>query len=174
MTRDIHFQYHRPGKETVVYEETLALDRPDVKVLLQSQYSGADVVAGSTVILEHGAPIVWYIFAEAWHDVGRFHMSDGSLTGWYTNLSKPVEFRGDSWVGHDLFLDLWQPAAGDAVWLDEDEFEDAAKSGLLDAATRKRVQNERVLIDLQLKEGSWPPPICQDLDLTQVRSLLEG
>ncbi len=135
MSRQIHFEYHRPGKETVVYREALVLDRPDVKVLLQEHFSGDNVLVADTLTLERAAPIVWFIITDSWHDIGRFHLADGTFTGWYTNLSKPVEFNGDHWIG-------------------------------------KRVSNERILIDLQLRQNAWPPPIARDMDLRQVRDLL--
>lgn len=171
MSRAIHFEYRRPGKDTITYEETLVLDRPDVKVLL-GEYSGEDVREVDSVLLEHGAPMIWFVFSDAWHDVGRFHLADGTFTGWYTNFSHPVEMNGDHWIGRDLFLDLWQPAAGDPVWLDEEEYNAAVKSGLLDKATARRVMNERGLIELQLGQGEWPPPIARDLELGQVKALL--
>ncbi len=174
LTRTIQFEYHRPGKQTVVYEETLVLDRPDMKVLLQDHYSGQDVTVNGAVILEHAAPIMWFIITESWHDIGRFHLADGSFTGWYTNLSKPVQYEGDHWVGNDLFLDLWQPAQGEPAWLDEDEFNSAVKTRLLDEATSRRVLNERALIELQLREGAWPPPVARDMDLQQARDLLRA
>ena len=173
MSQLIQFEYHRPGKDTTVYEEVLVLDRPDVKVLLQENYTGNNVAVGGSVTLQHGAPIVWFIFDGAWHDIGSFHLKDGTLTGWYTNLSKPVVFEQEKWIGNDLFLDLWQPIQGQPVWLDEDEFRLAVKTRLIDQATRKRVLNERALIDLQVSQGEWPPPIVRDIDLQQARALLE-
>jgi len=174
MPKLITFAYERPGKGSTVYDEWLLLDRPDVKVLLQESYAGPDVTVRGATILEHGAQIIWFVFADAWHDIGRFYLSDDSFTGWYTNLCKPVRFDRDVWNGSDLFLDLWQPVTGDHVWLDEDELHLAVQSGLLDAATRKRIHNERSLIDLLAERGEWPPPIARDIDLTQARALLNA
>jgi predicted RNA-binding protein associated with RNAse of E/G family len=172
MSQIIHFEYHRPGIGTTVYEELLVLDRPDVKVLLQENYSGTDVDVGTSRVLDSGASIIWFVFPEAWHDIGRFHLSDGTFTGWYTNLCKPIQIDGDNWIGNDLFLDLWQFVDGTPVWLDEDEFEDAVKSGLVDKALEKQVLNQRTLIDLQVSQLAWPPPVAKDIDLAQVRALL--
>lgn len=172
VSQTIEFEYHRPGKPTTVYHERLVLDRPDLKVLMQEHYSGEDVVVADSVVLEHGAPIIWFIMVGAWHDVARFHRADGMFTGWYTNLSKPVEFTGTRWTGSDLFLDLWQPLHGDAEWLDEDEFDAAVTGRTLDRTTAQRALNERRLIDLLLRQGEWPPPAARDLDLAQVRDLL--
>lgn len=171
MSQLIHFEYHRPGLGVTVYDEWLVLDRPDVKVLLQENYSGPDVDVGSSRVLDSGAPIIWFVFPDTWHDIGRFFLSDGTFTGWYTNLCKPVQFDGDTWIGNDLFLDLWQFADGNAVWLDEDEFEDAVTTGLVDTVLKKQVLNQRALIDLQVSQDAWPPPIAKDIDLAQVKAL---
>jgi predicted RNA-binding protein associated with RNAse of E/G family len=174
MSRLIQLEYHRPGKDVIVYEEQLVLDRPDVKVLLQREYSGEDVYVADTLTLEAGAPIVWYIPVGAWHDIGRFHLKDGTLTGWYTNLSKPVQFDGDTWTANDLFLDLWQPICGEPVWLDQDELGLAVKNHLIDQSTVKRTLNERALVDLQLSQQQWPPAIARDIDLEQAFALADS
>jgi predicted RNA-binding protein associated with RNAse of E/G family len=116
--------------------------------------------------------MVWFVFPDAWHDIGRFHLSDGTFTGWYTNLCKPVRFDGNTWVGHDLFLDLWQFSSGDPVWLDEEEFDAACKSGRIDKTLEKQVLNQRTLIDMQIESQAWPPPVVKDIDLAQAEVLL--
>lgn len=171
MTQRVILEYHRPGKPKATYHEWLVLDRPDVKVLLLEQYPGTELRVADQVVLGAGAAIVWFVFPEKWHDIGRFHRSDETFTGWYTNLATPVEMRGDVWSAGDLFLDLWQPVDGGAVWLDEEEFQAAARAGVLDRATRQRVLNERALIDLQVRARAWPPPIARDIDLAQARGL---
>src|SRR5574341_1562232 len=171
MVAKIRYQYRRPGKPTSVYEQWLVLDRPDLKVMLLDAYDGdALTVAGATV-LERGAPIVWFVFPEKWHDIGRFHRANGTFTGWYTNLTTPIEMTDQEWSAGDLFLDLWTPATGPSVWLDEDEFEAAFKAKRLDAATRRRALNERAIIDLQVAAGDWPPRVAKDIDLAQAQSL---
>lgn len=173
MGRVIRYEYRRPGKPVSVFQQQLVLDRPDAKVLLAPTYGGEPLRAAGRVIQEPGAPMVWFVFPEKWHDIGRFHLADGTFTGWYTNLVTPVEIKGETWSASDLWVDLWQPARGDPVWLDEDEFEAAVRARLLDRATHQRVLNERALIDLQVKTGAWPPPIARDIDLAQARRLLD-
>jgi len=171
MARSIVYEYRRPGKPAAIYHEWLVLERPDVKVLLLDPYEGTRVLLGDAVIQDTGAPIVWYVFPDRWYDVGRFHLGDGTVTGWYTNLCLPPVLEGDRWIGNDLFLDLWQPVSGDAQWLDEDELEQAMRDRLIDRGTRRRIDNERAMIELQLGDGAWPPPIARDIDLTQARAL---
>lgn len=170
---EIRFRYRRPGKGESLFRQRLVLDRPEVKVLFSPAFDAKSLAAGGQTILETGAPIVWFVFPGKWHDIGRFHLADGTFTGWYTNLATPVEMANDTWSSSDLFLDLWQPLQGDPVWLDEEEFEAAARRGLLDNSTVRRVINERALIDLEVRAGRWPPPVTRDIDLEQALTLLD-
>jgi predicted RNA-binding protein associated with RNAse of E/G family len=174
MSRPITYEYRRPGKPPTIYDEWLVLDRPDAKVLLLDPYLGPSVAVGNVTIQESDAPIIWYVFPERWYDVGRFHLKDRTVTGWYTNLCLPPIIDGDHWVGNDLFLDLWQPVDGAPRWLDEDELSEAVRARLIDRATLRRIQNERTMIDLRLRADSWPPPIARDIDLAQAQALKDS
>ena len=169
MAKRIRIHYHRPGKGTIVYHEDLVLDRQDVKVTLLAAYDGKAVTANGAVILGPGAPIVWYVFPDEWYDIGRFHLSDGTFTGWYTNLCVPTEIAGEDWHCTDLFLDHWLGAEGDASWLDEDEFREAVNGGLLDAPTAERVVAQRASVDRKMAAGAWPPAITREIDLATAR-----
>ncbi len=171
MSHKITYEYRRPGKPTTHYEEWLVLDRPDVKVLLLDPYDGETIAIDGDVILESGAPVIWYVYPDKWHDIGRFHLCNGTTTGWYTNLCRPPDLEGGHWIGRDLFLDLWQPVTGVSRWLDAEELEGAVRRKLIDASTHRRIQNERALIDLRLREGTWPPAIAHDINLMQARAL---
>ncbi|MCH7875424.1 MAG: DUF402 domain-containing protein [Gemmatimonadetes bacterium] len=165
MAKRIRIHYYRPGKGTIVYHEHLVLDRPDVKVTLLAEYTGDEVYAGDQRILDAGAPIVWYIFPKEWRDIGRFHLSDATFTGWYTNLCVPTQVEGLDWKCTDLFLDHWLPVSGAPMWLDEDEFRLAVDRGLIDPATERRVLEERDRVDAHVAAGEWPPSIAREIDL---------
>src|SRR5690625_7056866 len=65
-------------------------------------------MAGDEVILEAGAPAIWFTFPGLWHDIGRFYLLDDTFTGYYTNIMTPVEFHDPlRWSTTDLFLDHW-------------------------------------------------------------------
>lgn len=174
MVSRIRYAYHRLGKPSVAYDQWLVLDRPDVKVLLQEDYDGPALRACDMLIHESGAPMVWFVFPGKWYDIGRFHLADGRFTGWYTNLTKPVEINGDRWSATDLFLDLWTPVGGASMWLDEPDLENATRSKTINRATRQRIDNERALIELQLMLGTWPPQVTRDIDLAQAVRLRHG
>lgn len=172
MPRPIRYHYVRPGRGETVFHETLVLARTDLKVTLLEPYEGAPVRAGTSTILEAGAPIVWFVFPGAWHDVGRFHLADGTFTGWYTNLSTPVAVEGDRWRSTDLFLDLWQPADGSGHrWLDTEEFERAVASGVVGPDLARRTLEERDAVNAQLALNQWPPAVTREIDLATAKQL---
>ncbi|MEX0691253.1 MAG: DUF402 domain-containing protein [Gemmatimonadales bacterium] len=156
MNRWIDYHYHRPGKDTTVFHEEVLDERSDLIVTRLPEYHGARYTVHGRDILEPGAPIIWYLFPGEWYGIGRFHLADGTFTGWYTNLTEPVKLSGDRWDGTDLFLDHWTPADGSSpCWLDEDEYVDALARGLVDAVQAEAVEAVRRRVDL----GSWPPGV---------------
>jgi predicted RNA-binding protein associated with RNAse of E/G family len=169
MTTRVRIHYHRPDRGTTVFEEHLVFDRPDVKVTLLDTYDGKDAFAGDRLILTAGAPVVWFVYPELCRDVGRFHLADGTFTGWYTNLRGPIRMEETDWYCTDLFLDHWLPADGSpGCWLDEDELEAAHAAGLVTAAQLEVVRHERATVAAELGVG-WPPALARQLDLEQAR-----
>jgi predicted RNA-binding protein associated with RNAse of E/G family len=121
----------------------------------------AAVRVGTHVILDIDAPVIWFTFDEARHDIGLFHTAAGVFTGCYANMITPVRFRSPlEWETTDLFLDLWLPAGSDAgVLLDEDELNDALEQGWISPALAHsaRVEAQRLLSAIE--SGEWPPAI---------------
>lgn len=166
MTASVRIHYHRPDRGTTVFVERLVRDEPDVKVTLLSDYPGADSYARDRLILSAGAPVLWFVFPNLCRDVGRFHLADGTFTGWYTNLRAPIRMEGSEWYCTDLFLDHWLPADGaPGEWLDEDELTAAAEHGLLTDDLLACVQRERAEVNALIHGGTWPPPLTRGLDL---------
>jgi predicted RNA-binding protein associated with RNAse of E/G family len=172
MTTRVRIHYHRPDRGTTVFEEHLVLDRPDVKVTLLDTYDGKEAFAGGRLILSAGAPVVWFVYPALCRDVGRFHLADGTFTGWYTNLRAPIRMDGNDWYCTDLFLDHWLPADGSpGTWLDEEELDAARAAGLVSAADVDLARRERATVESELGAG-WPPPLARELDLGRARALV--
>ena len=71
---------------------------------------------------------------------------------------EPPVIRPDGrWDTTDLFLDLWIPAGGDPILLDEEELRDAEARGVVEEAiaTRARSVGERLLAEALASH--WPP-----------------
>ena len=87
------------------------------------------------VTFETGDLFAEWFYDDRWYNVLRIHgVSDGTLKGWYCNVTYPAEI-GDSTVTYrDLYLDVWVQPDGNTRVLDEDEFAAAH----LDAETRSQ------------------------------------
>jgi hypothetical protein len=75
---------------------------------------------------------------------------DGQLDQWYVNFEEPLGRRGRALDSRDNKLDLIVRPGGTIEWKDENELDEAAALGFLDAAA-VRADAERAL-----REPPWP------------------
>ncbi|CAM5584651.1 DUF402 domain-containing protein [Streptomyces abikoensis] len=92
------------------------------------------------VRFERGDVFTEHYWRDRWYAVKEVRTGDGTLKGWYCDITRPAEIAPGAVVSTDLDLDLWVSADGATVLrLDEDEFEE---SGLTErdpaAAARAR------------------------------------
>lgn len=171
----VEIHYHRPPDRLDVFVQHLVVDRPDYKVTLHERPPLSTMLSlGDRVIFEPGAPIIWFVFPNAWHDLGRFHLNDGTFTGYYVNLITPPELQGLTWRMFDLCLDLWIDASGDYQVLDQDEFDEAVDRLWIDAATARRARLELERLIAEVQAGRWPPQVVLEHDLERVRALFRA
>lgn len=163
--------YHRPPDRAERFEQWIVHRTPAcVVTLLDAATVSRPILIDDAPALEPGAPIVWFTFRDAWHDIGRFHTRDGRFTGFYANVLTPVHgFDGDTWETTDLFLDVWQPAGGAARLLDEDELAAACAAAAIDAATAGRAEEEAAALLQAARAGVWPPSIVHEWTLERAR-----
>ncbi|CAN5220818.1 DUF402 domain-containing protein [soil metagenome] len=167
----VTIRYRRPPDREECFTQLFVAETAEASItLLEAAEIGEPKRVGGTTILEPGSPILWFTFPGAWHDVGRFHLADGSFTGFYANVLTPVEMNGREWETTDLFLDVWRGADERVELLDEDELAIAAERGWLDAETvgRARAEAERLLA--AAREGSWPSALVNEWDLARALS----
>lgn len=150
---------HREPGYAVTYLPAAALDRP--------VRSG-----GGAVILEAGAPVVWFTYPGAGYDIGRFHLADGSFTGIYANILTPVEMEGRVWRTTDLCLDVWVGRDGEVELLDEEDLAEAVSHGWLDEAAAARARAEAEGLLRGARQGTWPPAHVGEWTLERVRAAL--
>jgi protein associated with RNAse G/E len=73
-----------------------------------------------------------YFYADQWFNIMRIGTAaNGTLKGWYCNITRPAQITAAGVAYDDLLLDVWVGADGVCLVLDEDEFAAAA----LDDAT---------------------------------------
>jgi predicted RNA-binding protein associated with RNAse of E/G family len=166
----VRIHYRRPPDRLEIFEQLLVHDEPDVKVTLApAVVRGSPIRIAGRTVLEDRSPVVWFTFPGRWHDIGRFHLADGTFTGLYANVVTPVELGdGERWDTTDLFLDLWVDEHGATV-LDRDELDDAVTRGWIDEATATRALAEVAQLRADAEAARWPPPVVREWTLDRAR-----
>jgi len=163
MSRMVEIHYRRPPARMQIFRQHLVWDAPEVKVTLARDMSFEQSTRiDGNVVLENGSDIVWFTFPGLWHDIGRFHLADGTFTGLYANVLTPPEMNGLTWHTTDLYLDVWLGPDGSLLLLDEDEFDEAVGRELIDLDTAARVRQEADTILDAAGRDAWPPPVVHE------------
>lgn len=159
----VRLVYHRgPDRTDVFQQEVLHVERGCHVTLLERATLERPMQVNGRTILEDGAPIVWFTFEGAWHDIGRFHNAAGVFTGYYANAIRPVTMHdAENWECTDLYLDVWLGPDG-AVIVDDDELDVALREGWIDAPTADRARVEAAQIVAAAAAGTWPPAIARE------------
>ena len=175
----VEIRYLRPPDREQVFRQILVHDGEDVKVTLARDVSlESPLTIDRRVVLEAGSDVVWFTFPGRWHDIGRFHLADGTYTGLYANVLTPPSLEGFVWHTTDLYLDVWIPAAGPGAGephvLDRDELEEAVRRGWVDGPTGRRAEREADDVRDRAREGAWPPAVVEHWTLERVRAEVRG
>ena len=171
--RRARIHYRRLPDNERIFDQRIVLERDDVIVTLSEPLTlDEPMLIEGMPALERGSHALWFTFPGRWHDVGRFHLADGTFTGIYANILTPPLIEDADWYTTDLFLDVWLPAGGGVLLLDEDEMAEAIARGHLerDLAQSARAEADR-LLELASR-GDWPPPVVREWTLE--RALAAG
>jgi predicted RNA-binding protein associated with RNAse of E/G family len=169
----VRIHYRRLPDREEIFDQRLLERRPDcVVTFLERTAAREPLVIGGRTALETGSPIIWFTFPGAWHDVGRFHRADGTVTGTYANILTPVEgIDAAVWRTTDLALDVWLGGAGELAVLDLEELTAAEAAGWVAAETAARARAEAAALVGRAAAGTWPPPIVAEWTLERARSV---
>jgi predicted RNA-binding protein associated with RNAse of E/G family len=172
----VRIHYHRLPDRLDVFTQRLVHRAPDVVVtLLEQTPMPRPLRVGGRTVLEDGAPVVWFTFPGAWHDIGRFHTPDGRFTGCYANILTPVRFLApNEWETTDLFLDVFLDPGRTAFLLDDDELEAGRRVGAIDAHLAVAARREADRLIQLARMGHWPPPVVQAWTLERARASTSG
>ena len=97
----VEIHYRRLPDREQLFRQIVVEDAGEyVVTLLEAAGLTKPVTAGGRTVLEPGAPVVWITYRGRWHDVGRFHLADGTFTGVYANVLTPVAMDGARWRSH--------------------------------------------------------------------------
>ena len=166
----VHIHYLRPPDHVEVFIQELVTEDAGAKVTFAREMPlGRTLRIDGEVALEDGSDVVWFTFPGAWHDIGRFHRADGTLTGIYANILVPCVFGpAGLWRTTDLFLDVWIPTPG-GEWeggptsavtvLDRAELDEAERNGWITPTIAGRARTEAEALVTGAKSGAWPPAV---------------
>jgi predicted RNA-binding protein associated with RNAse of E/G family len=166
----VSIHYRRLPDREQIFEQAVLEDAGDhVVTLLEHADLPRPVRVAGRVVLEPGSPVVWFTYPDRWHDLGRFHLRDGTFTGFYANVLTPVSISGSRWETTDLCLDVWAGADGLVEILDEEEFDEARERGWMDEPTARRARDEADALARAARAGGWPPDHARDWTLDRAR-----
>ena len=170
----VQIHYKRPPDREQIFDQAVVHEDVDVIVTLAEamDFDPPKRIQGE-IALETGSSVVWFTFPGMWHDIGRFHRADSTFTGLYANVLTPPEIDRRTWHTTDLYLDVWLSTTGEALLLDEDEFQEAVGRGLIDEKTSTRARWEADSILERVKDGSGPPAIVHEWTLDRARAAIK-
>ncbi|WP_344633110.1 DUF402 domain-containing protein [Streptomyces glaucosporus] len=107
-----------------------ALRDDGVHAVVRAPWAGPPVRDFGFVRFERGDVFTEHYWRDRWFSVKEVRAADGSLKGWYCDVTRPARVEGGTLTTWDLELDLWVSADRSAVLrLDEDEFEAEGLAG---------------------------------------------
>ncbi|MFG2967098.1 DUF402 domain-containing protein [Streptomyces sp. NPDC048288] len=117
----------KAGRTKIRYPAELLHD-DGTRIAVRAPWAGDVTRDFGFVRFEQGDVFTEFYWRDRWYAVKEVRAADGTLKGWYCDITRPATLTGTELVVEDLDLDLWRSADGtDVRRLDEDEF---AESGL--------------------------------------------
>jgi hypothetical protein len=115
----------KAGRTKIRYSSELLRD-DGTHVTVRAPWAGEGVRDFGFVRFEPGDVFTEHYWRDRWYAVKEVRAGDGTLKGWYCDVTRPAVLDGAELVVEDLDLDLWCSADGtDVLRLDEDEFADS-------------------------------------------------
>ncbi|MGW4724512.1 DUF402 domain-containing protein [Streptomyces sp. NPDC004291] len=125
--RSVEVTLTKAGRTKIRYPAEVLVAEPG-RLSVRAPWAAEGVRDFGFVRFEPGDVFVEHYWRDRWFTVKEVWSADGSLKGWYCDVTRPPVIGGAGVVVEDLDLDLWVSADGSEVLrLDEDEF---AASGL--------------------------------------------
>ncbi|MEV6944185.1 DUF402 domain-containing protein [Streptomyces sp. NPDC051172] len=116
----------KAGRTKIRYAAELLGD-DGTRVVVRAPWAGDGVRDFGFVRFEKGDVFTEYYWRDRWYAVKEVRDLEGTLKGWYCDVTRPATLSGTELVVEDLDLDLWRSADGtDVLRLDEDEFAESA------------------------------------------------
>ncbi|MEU0394151.1 DUF402 domain-containing protein [Streptomyces sp. NPDC006208] len=119
----------KAGRTKIRYVAELLTD-DGTHLVVRAPWAGEGARDFGFVRFEPGDVFTEHYWRDRWYAVKEVRTGEGTLKGWYCDVTRPAVLDGGALSVEDLDLDLWVSADGKEILrLDEDEF---AESGLAD------------------------------------------
>jgi predicted RNA-binding protein associated with RNAse of E/G family len=162
----ITLHFTRIGKPPRVFQDGLLEDNgvrlktfsplpPEVSQALSTSFQEEKLLKSGQWI----TGVAKFIFFKEYFSIMQFLDHAGQVLGVYTDIATPLQRTPDGYHLTDLCLDLWLTPEGRVSILDEEEFEQACRDGLIAPrlARTARLTLERLLgeIDAGIFPGNY-------------------
>ncbi|MEV7193187.1 DUF402 domain-containing protein [Streptomyces sp. NPDC093510] len=136
----------KAGRTKIRYPARLVRDDGN-RITVRAPWAAPGVRDFGFVRFEPGDVFTEHYWRDRWYAIKEVYAADGTLKGWYCDVTRPAVRAGSVLTVEDLDLDLWCSADGSTVLrLDEDEF---AASGLSEADPEAAAAAVRALDELE-------------------------
>ncbi|MEU5777474.1 DUF402 domain-containing protein [Streptomyces venezuelae] len=143
---DVEVALVKAGRTKIRYPAEL-LDDDGNHLTVRASWAAPGVRDFGFVRFEPGDVFVEHYWRDRWYAIKEVYAADGTLKGWYCDVTRPAVRDGAVLTVEDLDLDLWvSPDRGTVLRLDEDEF---AQSGLAAADPEAAAAATRALDELE-------------------------
>ncbi|MER6997292.1 DUF402 domain-containing protein [Streptomyces sp. NPDC000410] len=153
----------KAGRTKIRYPADVVSD-DGTRITVRAPWAAKGVRDFGFVRFEPGDVFTEHYWRDRWYAVKEVRTGDGTLKGWYCDITRPAAVRGTELSVEDLDLDLWVSAdATEILRLDEDEF---AASGLADTDPQAAEEAVRALDGLELlaRDGRFAGLLDGDRD----------
>ena len=116
-----------------------------------------------------GAPgYIWFRFwlANGEHILEKYFDDHGQPIGMYARIGMAVPHKGRGFSALNLLLGLWITDDARVTVLNEDEFEQAVKQGLLSPIEAEHAEQQIREVTMAIAHKRYPPPIVRNLTIT--------
>ncbi|MBT2508261.1 DUF402 domain-containing protein [Streptomyces sp. ISL-98] len=141
----------KAGRTKIRYPAALVSD-DGTHLVVRAPWAAPGVRDFGFVRFEPGDVFTEHYWRDRWYAVKEVRSGNGTLKGWYCDVTRPAVVLEGRVEVEDLDLDLWMSADGSTVLrLDEDEFEE---SGLADRDPEAAAEALQALDALELRAHS--------------------
>jgi hypothetical protein len=112
----------KPLKETEIHYQGVVLLRTRTHMLVLAIWERAPLDVGY-VQFAPGDQFYEHFYTNRWYNIFEIYRADGTLRGWYCNLTRPACFSDNAIESEDLEIDLFVSADRRTLLvLDEEEY----------------------------------------------------